>query len=191
MKKSCDQGFRGRLIASAFALPCTIAAGTPAFALDPHKTIAQYAHEVWTTKNGLPEADVMAILQTRDGYLWVGSEEGLARFDGVTFAVFDHRNSPLPNNRIQALLEAPDGSLWVGTENGLARLKDGQFSNFSVRDGLPSDNISRPLGEYRRHCLGYDSSWRHRIPQEYVRTGSLAAAVRRQVSARCSTHELR
>ena len=141
MTKSCDQGFRGRLIASAFALLCTIAAGTPAFALDPHKTIAQYAHEVWTTKNGLPEADVMAILQTRDGYLWVGSEEGLARFDGVTFTVFDHRNSPLPNNRIQALLEAPDGSLWVGTENGLARLKDGQFSNFSVRDGLPSDNI--------------------------------------------------
>lgn len=141
MTMSCDRGFRGSFITSALVLLVTIAAATPAASLDPHKTITQYAHEVWTTKNGLPEADVMAILQTRDGYVWVGSEEGLARFDGVTFTVFDHRNSPLPNNRIQALLEAPDGSLWIGTENGLTRLKDRQFSNFTTHDGLPSDNI--------------------------------------------------
>jgi diguanylate cyclase (GGDEF)-like protein len=112
-----------------------------ASALDPHKTIAQYAHEVWNAKKGLPEADVMAILQTRDGYLWVGTEEGLARFDGTHFTVFDRKNTALPNNRIQALAETPDGSLWIGTENGLSRLHDHQVTNYSVRDGLPSNTI--------------------------------------------------
>jgi diguanylate cyclase (GGDEF)-like protein len=118
-----------------------VVAGREARALDPHKSVAQYAHEVWNAKNGLPEADVMAILQTRDGYLWVGTEEGLARFDGAHFTVFDRKTTPLPNNRIQALAETSDGSLWIGTENGLCRLKDRQFTNYSTRDGLPSNNI--------------------------------------------------
>lgn len=110
-------------------------------ALDPQKRISQFAHEVWTVKNGLPEADVMAILQTRDGYLWVGTEEGLARFDGVHFTVFDRKNTPLPNNRVQALAETSDGSLWIGTEKGLTRYQSRQFTNFTTKDGLPSDNI--------------------------------------------------
>src|SRR5512142_2317113 len=121
MIKSCH---RGRSLASALALLLVALGATPAWSLDPHKTIAQYAHEGWSTKNGLPEADVMAILQTRDGYLWVGTEEGLARFDGNRFAVFDRKTGSLPNNRIQTLAETSDGSLWIGTENGLSRLKD-------------------------------------------------------------------
>jgi diguanylate cyclase (GGDEF)-like protein len=125
--------------------PCILAIllifGRDANALDRHKSIAQYAHEIWSTKNGLPEADVMAILQTKDGYLWVGTEEGLARFDGARFVVFDRKTASLPNNRVQALAETPDGSLWIGTENGLSRLKDRQFTNYSTRDGLPSNTI--------------------------------------------------
>jgi len=116
--------------------------GCQARALDPQKSIAQYAHEVWNAKNGLPEADVMAILQTRDGYLWVGTEEGLARFDGAHFTVLDRKTAALPDNRIQALAETPDGSLWIGTENGLSRFKDQHFTNYNTRDGLPSDNIA-------------------------------------------------
>jgi diguanylate cyclase (GGDEF)-like protein len=112
-----------------------------ASALDPRKSIAQYAHEVWNTKSGLPEADVMAILQTKDGYLWIGTEEGLVRFDGTHFTTFDRKSTPLPNNRIQVLAETPDGGLWIGTENGLSRFKDFQFTNYSTRDGLPSNNI--------------------------------------------------
>jgi diguanylate cyclase (GGDEF)-like protein len=115
--------------------------GRKANALDPHKSIAQYAHEVWSTKNGLPETDVMAILQTKDGYLWVGTEEGLARFDGARFVVFDRKTAGLPNNRVQTLAQTPDGSLWIGTENGLSRLKNRQFTNYSTRDGLPSNTI--------------------------------------------------
>ena len=130
----------GRIACSCLLLALVVSGGK-ADALDPQKTIAQYAHEIWNAKSGLPEADVMAILQTRDGYLWVGTEEGLARFDGVRFTVFDRKTSPLPNNRVQALAETLDGSLWIGTENGLSQLKDHQFTNYSTREGLPSNNI--------------------------------------------------
>src|SRR6266496_1569866 len=115
--------------------------GRDAHSLDPQKSVAQYAHDIWNTRNGLPEADVMAILQTHDGYLWVGTEEGLARFDGTHFVVFDRKTASLPNNRIQALAETSDGSLWVGTENGLSRFKDRRFTNYSTKDGLPGNNI--------------------------------------------------
>jgi diguanylate cyclase (GGDEF)-like protein len=128
-------------ISCAWALAILLLCSRDARALDPLKSIAQYAHETWNTKNGLPEADVMAILQTRDGYLWLGTEEGLARFDGARFVVFDRKTSLLPNNRVQVLAETADGSLWVGTENGLSRFKDRRFTNFSLRDGLPSANI--------------------------------------------------
>src|ERR1041385_3538773 len=73
-----------------------------AYAVDPQKNIAQYAHEIWNAKRGLPEADVMAILQTRDGYLWVGTEEGVARFDGKRFKVFDRKAAHLRNSRGKA-----------------------------------------------------------------------------------------
>ena len=141
-----------------------VMAGCEANALDPHKTIAQYAHEVWNAKNGLPEADVMAILQTRDGYLWVGTEEGLARFDGAHFAVFDRKTTPLPNNRIQALAETPDGSLWIGTENGLSCYEDRHFRNYGPSDGLPDNNIralwAEPGGPLWITTLGGVRMWR-------------------------------
>lgn len=110
-------------------------------ALDPHKSIAQYAHESWSTKDGLPEADVMAILQTKDSYLWLGTEEGVARFDGAHFVVFDRRTASLPSNRIVALAETADDGLWIGTENGLSQFKDRRFINYAIHDGLPSNGI--------------------------------------------------
>jgi signal transduction histidine kinase/ligand-binding sensor domain-containing protein/CheY-like chemotaxis protein len=123
-------------------LPAALLAGIPCHALDPHKTIAQYAHAIWNAKSGLPETDVLAILQTKDGYLWAGTEEGLARFDGAQFTVFDRKSAPaLADNRIQSLAETPDGSLWIGTENGLSRLRDGRFTTYTSRDGLPGNNI--------------------------------------------------
>jgi diguanylate cyclase (GGDEF)-like protein len=140
-------GHRGCCVSLLCKLSCVCAFiviiidALPTLALDPQKTMAQYAHEVWNTKAGLPEADVMAILQTRDGYLWIGTEEGLARFDGVQFTVFDRKHGSLPNNRVQALSEASDGSLWIGTENGLARLRDHRFTRYTTSNGLPSNNI--------------------------------------------------
>src|ERR1041385_6364659 len=83
-----------------------------AFALDPRKAISQCIREVWTTDNGLPQNTVEAIIQSRDGYLWFGTQEGLVRFDGLRFTVFDRNNSPeLPANVVQTVLEDRSGNI--------------------------------------------------------------------------------
>jgi ligand-binding sensor domain-containing protein len=86
-------------------------------ALDPHKPITHYSQSVWHTADGLPQDSVRAIAQTRDGYLWIGTQAGLARFDGVHFTIFDPSNSPLKHDHIMSLLGVRDGSLWIGTGN--------------------------------------------------------------------------
>src|SRR5258708_38905278 len=87
-------------------------------ALDPRKSLTQYSRTVWTQERGLPQDTIRAIEQTRDGDLWLGTDEGLARFDGYDFVVFD-KTVGLPDNSITALAAAADGSLWIGTQNGL------------------------------------------------------------------------
>jgi ligand-binding sensor domain-containing protein len=100
-----------------------------ALAQDHQKAITQYRHEVWQIEQGLPQNSVQAIRQTRDGYLWLGTQEGLARFDGVRFTVFEKRNTPeFKHNNVHSLVEGRDGSLWIGTNGGLLRLKDGKFT---------------------------------------------------------------
>jgi diguanylate cyclase (GGDEF)-like protein len=111
-------------------------------ALDPAKELTQYRHDVWQDKDGLPQNSIRAMVQTRDGYLWLGTYEGLVRFDGIRFTVFDTQNTPvLKNNTVQALLEGKDGSLWIGTNGGgVTRLKGGVFDRFLLGSGL-LDNI--------------------------------------------------
>ena len=106
--------------------------------LDPGKPITQLRHDVWGTEDGLPQNTVPAIIQTRDGYLWLGTELGLVRFDGLRFTVFDKRNTPeLKSNAIFTLLEDRQGNLWIGTNGGgLTRFRDGQFQSYGVREGL-------------------------------------------------------
>jgi ligand-binding sensor domain-containing protein len=85
----------------------------------------RYRFNVWTTENGLPQNSVRAILQTRDGYLWLATLDGLVRFDGVRFTIFNTMNSSgLKSNRIARLFEDDDGTLWVGTEDGGIALLD-------------------------------------------------------------------
>ncbi|MEO6803719.1 MAG: two-component regulator propeller domain-containing protein [Granulicella sp.] len=111
-------------------------------ALQPGGNLGQYSRQVWSTDNGLPQSSVHAILQTSDGFLWVGTEGGLARFDGYQFSVFDTESTPrLPGNDVQSLLEDQVGALWVGTETGLVRLKDGLAQIYTTASGLPSDEI--------------------------------------------------
>ncbi|HYG24663.1 MAG TPA: two-component regulator propeller domain-containing protein [Verrucomicrobiae bacterium] len=83
----------------------------------------------WRAEDGLPQNKVSAIQQTRDGYLWVGTYSGLARFDGVSFTVFHDNNTPaMRNSRVTSLFEAEDGTLWIGHESGdVTRMKDGIF----------------------------------------------------------------
>jgi PAS domain S-box-containing protein len=93
-------------------------------------------------EDGLPQNSIQAITQTKDGYLWIGTELGLARFDGIQFAVFDSKNTTqLLSSYIKTLLPARDGSLWIGTPNGLVRLKDGKFTAYTTHEGLSGDVV--------------------------------------------------
>jgi ligand-binding sensor domain-containing protein len=109
----------------------------------PTNAITPYKVRCWQTDDGLPQNSVHAIAQTRDGYLWVGTREGLARFDGVRFTPPDERApQELQHGWITALFAIRDGSLWIGCEGfGLARWKEGTFTRFSEADGLVSNQI--------------------------------------------------
>jgi ligand-binding sensor domain-containing protein len=92
---------------------------------------ADYLVDVWDTENGLPGSTVTAIAQTPDGYLWIGTYDGLARFDGVRFVTFDPANTPeLSRARIQALFLDANGTLWINTfRGGLTSYRNGVFRN--------------------------------------------------------------
>jgi signal transduction histidine kinase/ligand-binding sensor domain-containing protein/ActR/RegA family two-component response regulator len=100
-----------------------------AWALRPDTETHQLGVLEWTTLTGLPQNSVRAITQTHDGYLWVGTDDGLARFDGVKFTVFNRLNTPaLVHDGIFALHVALDGTLWIGTDgSGVVTYRGGQF----------------------------------------------------------------
>ena len=102
---------------------------------------AQYRFDQWTADNGLPQNSVTSIAQTADGYLWLTTNDGLVRFDGVRFTVFNKSNSPsLPNNRLDKMV-ADGNDLWIRIEGGnLVRFRNGKFRQFTSADGLLSDN---------------------------------------------------
>jgi signal transduction histidine kinase/ligand-binding sensor domain-containing protein len=131
----------------AWVVAMMLASACSLSALEPSTALANYGRQAWGMENGLPQNTVQALAQTRDGFVWLGTEVGLVRFDGNGFQVFDRNSTPaLPGNDVRCLLAAQDGSLWVGTSDGLARWKDGVVKQFRVADGLPS-NIIRAARE--------------------------------------------
>ncbi|MCI0606106.1 histidine kinase [bacterium] len=118
-------------------LRCSTALG-----LSPEIAIGDFGQRLWTSENGLPQNSILAITQTRDGYLWLGTQAGLARFDGAGFQVFNTRNSGLPHNDVFALAEDRDGNLWIGTfARGISRYKNGIFTNFGSKEGLTDEVV--------------------------------------------------
>jgi ligand-binding sensor domain-containing protein len=114
----------------------------PVKALDPARNLNEFGVQVWLTETGLPQNTVQTLTQTRDGYLWIGTQEGLARFNGTSFLVFDKENTPqLKSNDIRALLEDRLGALWISTSYGLVRLQSGTFTSFTTAEGLPDNNV--------------------------------------------------
>ena len=100
-----------------------------AHALDGQRAVTQYVQTHYDARSGMPHGLANSLAQTLDGYLWLGSEEGLARFDGTRFATFDHRKTPgIPGNAFTSLVVDREGVLWAGTrELGLVRFVDGEF----------------------------------------------------------------
>ena len=126
--------FRALLRQSALLCLC---AGT---AIAQH---GAYRFDHWTTDDGLPQNTVTSVVQTRDGYLWLTTFDGLARFDGVRFTVFDKSNTKgISANRFTNLYETGDGSLLIATEDGgLIVHRNGVFTNYTTADGLPSNQV--------------------------------------------------
>lgn len=105
--------------------------------LDPGQVAREFTQRSWQKTDGLPDKQIQSLLQTRDGYLWVGTRRGLARFDGLKFTVFDHLNTPeMPDDNCKSLAEDLEGNLWIATDDGLLRFRGGSFKRFTKNDGL-------------------------------------------------------
>lgn len=101
----------------------------------------RYRFDVWTTEHGLPSSVVNAVLQTSEGYLWLGTANGVVRFDGFRFVTITAPE--LVSSRISTLFEDANKTLWIGTEGGgVVSYRDGEFKNYSVSSGLATDSIS-------------------------------------------------
>jgi len=96
-----------------------------------------YAVDVWKSDNGLPQNTAAAITQSADGFLWIGTQGGLARFDGSSFKILTRQSSPgLVDTEVRHLLAASDGSLWISTGGGLCRMNQGKIAEQEPREGV-------------------------------------------------------
>jgi ligand-binding sensor domain-containing protein/signal transduction histidine kinase len=120
-------------IVALFAVPGT--------ALNPGKTLTQYAHRVWGQEEGLFQPTIYSILQTRDGFLWLGTQDSLIRFDGVRFREFGEKEPVFYHSLIRALLEDRHGNLWVGSiGGGVAKIMPtGIVVRYTPKEGVPGD----------------------------------------------------
>jgi signal transduction histidine kinase/ligand-binding sensor domain-containing protein len=118
-------------------------------AICPAIARAQYRFDHWTADNGLPQNIITAIQQTPDDYLWVATLDGLARFDGVRFTVFNKSNTTgLRSNRFYCLYLHTGGDLWAGTEVGVVtRYHQGRFITYSTEHGLPNSVVDGLIGD--------------------------------------------
>jgi ligand-binding sensor domain-containing protein/signal transduction histidine kinase len=136
------QAFALHIVLSGVLLACR-----SAFPLNPNLDINQYAHTAWKTREGFTRGNIQAIAQTPDGYLWLGTDFGLLRFDGVKNVPWQPpAGQHLPSESIGSLLVARDGTLWIGALKGLASWKDGRLTRYPefadqyiFREGIVED----------------------------------------------------
>jgi signal transduction histidine kinase len=116
-------------------------------AVDPERAPSQYIHDLWGSERGFPGGPVHAITQTADGYLWIGAEKGLVRFDGLTFRLFEPTGLAAgAGPTVFGVAAAPDGSLWARFRGAaLVRVHDGLFENMFESLGLPESVVSGML----------------------------------------------
>jgi diguanylate cyclase (GGDEF)-like protein len=123
-------------IVMAGSLIAGVLLADPARALNPDEHFHDYAKTTWSLEQGLPQITVSAIAQDRDGYIWLGTQSGLARFDGIEFSSYTPASDPeIPGEQIQKLLLGSDGTLWIGTYKGLARYTNHHFSRVELLHG--------------------------------------------------------
>ena len=120
----------------------SLAAVWPAPSRSLHQEYTSYGVDFWGEAEGFAHSRVRAIVQTRDGYIWLGTDGGLVRFNGESFTAFTIQTGALKDNEVWALQEDEDGGLWIGTYGGgLTFLKDGRFRTLTTAEGLPDDVV--------------------------------------------------
>ncbi len=114
---------------------------------EPRATASEYKIDTWGIDEGLPQSSVNAIIQTRDGFIWLGTFGGLVRFDGINFNVYNRGNTPsMSSDRILALMEDRDGTMWVGTEGaGVMTYRSGKFTAYTKESGLENNIVNAIL----------------------------------------------
>ena len=133
---------RALSVRCAVTVAATLLIAGPMLAVDEDGRSLSFVFRSWGTDAGLPQNTVNTIVQTRDGYLWLGTQRGLARFNGVAFSLKGLADG-LPNISIRTLFEDSQRSLWIGTQGGgLSRLRDGRIETFSVANGLAGVNVT-------------------------------------------------
>jgi len=98
-------------------------------------------HQSWTTENGLPQNSVHSVFQSHDGYIWIATEGGIARFNGVDFRLFNHDSTTAIASDDTCCFAEADNALWIGTADGLLEYSAGNFRRFTTTEGLPSNDI--------------------------------------------------
>lgn len=146
-------------------------AASSLFALDPNRSISQYLHRIWQVQNGLPRTTIFSICQAADGYLWLGTQTGLVRFDGIKFTEMPELGGvALKNERIVQIMEDHQRTLWIATSSaGLVRFKAGVATLFTVEDGLPSKNLQALFVDQQNALwIGTDQGLRRMIDNKIV-----------------------
>src|ERR1044071_9336961 len=128
--------FRSRLRRAAALLVCVLVVER-AEAVAPDRALTQCLHRIWQVQQGLPQATIYAIHQSRDGYLWLGTQTGLVRFDGVRFTSIDEVGGiELKNIWVTDLAEDSDGGLWIATNGeGVIHIRSGVVARYRGREG--------------------------------------------------------
>jgi ligand-binding sensor domain-containing protein/two-component sensor histidine kinase len=126
----------GAVLRLLWLLPCAV--GAQAAVAESNA----YGVDFWRESEGLAQSRIRAIAQTRDGYIWFGTDGGLLRFNGERITAFNVQSGDLKDNEVWALREDDEGALWIGTYGGgLTQLKAGRFRTFTTADGLPDDVV--------------------------------------------------
>ena len=156
-----------------------------AFALDPNRDLSQYIRDVWGPAKGLPSGTIYTISQSSDGYLWIGGEKGLVRFDGLNFRIFGHSDSPaLTDGPTLELLTDAEGTLWIRTQRpGLIRYRNGVFETALVEPRQSDANVTAMcrgkngelLVAYRNSAIRYSAG--RFVPASRITTGPLVISI--------------
>lgn len=129
-------------VALMVAVGCTLVESSDRPVLNPDVPFDQHTHRDYFARDGLPSSWINDVLQTNDGFLWIATDNGLVRFDGLKFSTFDRNSNPqLPASETRVLYECREGSLWIGTTSGLACYRRGRPPAFEDIPGFPRTTV--------------------------------------------------